>query len=551
MKHISKQLFAIAGLSALSMGAYAQDRPNIIFILTDDQSFDMLGCTGNPIVQTPNIDKLAGEGVLFTNAHVSSAISTPSRTCILTGRYERSHGVNFNSGTSLSDEAWAECYPMILRENGYYTGYIGKNHTPIGIGGYSSGVMDSSYDYWYAGHEHLSFYPKERHKIFKGAKANTQVEVINEGMMDFLNPNERNLAGAVHFLGARPKDEPFFMNICFNLPHDNGTASMKQRPTDDELYRTGYRDIEIPLPVNYIAKKDIKTPKLPAEILHASDRQTGYNYVDTPEAFRERYTRKLEAVTGIDRLVGELVKELKAQKLDKNTIIIFTSDHGQFIGEYGLGGKSLCYEICTHVPMFIYNPMAKKGTNKKVNNELVLTIDISRTILDYAGIEAPESYQGETLTPMLAGEEDSVREYLFTENLWSTHFGNPRCESVQNKEWKYIRYYKNENPSAVEKMKAFKEMGLNPNVIYKTNLSDVSQYRMFVNAPLNGEKPVYEELYNIKEDPKEAINLIGANQYADLVEELRKECDKQVRNARGTGSPRVYVDVPDYEVKPE
>lgn len=96
----------------------AQDRPNIVFILTDDQSYDLLGCTGNPVVQTPNIDKIAQEGILFTNAHVTSAICTPSRISILLSQYERKHGVNFNSGTSVSDTAWENSYPVILRNNG-------------------------------------------------------------------------------------------------------------------------------------------------------------------------------------------------------------------------------------------------------------------------------------------------------------------------------------------------------------------------------------------------------------------------------------------------
>ena len=115
-----------------------ESRPNIIFILTDDQRYDLLGCTGNEIIKTPNIDKLASDGILFTNAHVTSAICTPSRASILLSQYERKHGVNFNSGTSVSTEAWKYSYPMILRDNGYFTGYIGKNHVPVGRGGYDS-----------------------------------------------------------------------------------------------------------------------------------------------------------------------------------------------------------------------------------------------------------------------------------------------------------------------------------------------------------------------------------------------------------------------------
>ena len=124
-------------------------RPNFIFILTDDQSYGMMGCTGNSIAQTPQLDKLAEEGILFTNAHITSAICTPSRVSILLSQFERKHGINFNSGTSMAPEAWVDSYPVVMRNAGYYTGYVGKNHAPIGDGGYKSGLMEKSFDYWF------------------------------------------------------------------------------------------------------------------------------------------------------------------------------------------------------------------------------------------------------------------------------------------------------------------------------------------------------------------------------------------------------------------
>jgi arylsulfatase A-like enzyme len=150
------QLCILILISLLSnQEIYAQnkstERPNIIFILTDDHRYDLLGCTGNEIIQTPHLDKLAADGILFTNAHVTSAICTPSRASIFLSQFERKHGVNFNSGTSVSADAWGDSYPVVLRKNGYYTGYIGKNHVPIGVGGYKSGNMEASFDYWYAG----------------------------------------------------------------------------------------------------------------------------------------------------------------------------------------------------------------------------------------------------------------------------------------------------------------------------------------------------------------------------------------------------------------
>ena len=337
--------------------AGAVDQPNFIFILTDDHRYDHLGCTGNELIQTPNIDKLAEEGVRFTNGHVTSAICTPSRVSILLSQFERRHGVNFNSGTSVSPEAWEYSYPMIMRRSGYYTGYIGKNHSPIGAGGYQSGLMERSFDYWYAGHGHLRFYPKQRHKIFKHARANTQVEILDEGVADFLSSGH-SLEGAQHFLSTRPDNQPFCLSLCLNVPHGSSTGSMLLKESDPDLYRSSYRDLEIPMPHNYVARADIRNPKLPPRIHFADERQTGYDTVDTQEANREMIIRTLQTVTGVDRLVGHLRETLRDNGLDGNTIIIFSSDHGLFFGEFGLGGKALCYEITTRVPFIVYDPTA-------------------------------------------------------------------------------------------------------------------------------------------------------------------------------------------------
>ncbi|GAF05581.1 sulfatase-like hydrolase/transferase [Saccharicrinis fermentans] len=522
-----------------AMVVNAQEKSNIIFVLTDDQQCGLLGCEGNPIVKTPNIDKLADDGVRFSNAHVTSAICTPSRVSILLGQFERKHGVNFNSGTSVSPEAWDKSYPVVMRNNGYYTGYIGKNHSPIGDGGYQSGLMEKSFDYWYAGHGHLSFYPKKRHKIFKSAKHDTQVEIINEGVDDFFS-NEHRMEGALHFIDQRPKDKPFCLSICFNLPHGASTGSMKQLATDSVIYRDLYRDLEIPMPENYVAKADIKEPKLPVEIHRAYDRQAGYNYVDNPKDNRERLIRQMQAMTGIDGLFGNLRKTLKEKGLDKNTIIIYTSDHGLFMGQQGLGGKALCYEETTHVPMIVYNPMDKKKVRGRVCDELVQTIDITSTMISYAGIVEPKEFQGKDLSALISGKQEKVRDYLFTENLWSTQFGNPRCESIQNKEWKYIRYYKNENLSASVKIAIAKDLGVNINkMLYSVHDPDIALYRTFVEGPLNGEKPVYEELYNLKDDPHELNNLVHNKKHSEILNTLREEWKVAIKEARGSGKPKV------------
>ena len=556
------QLCVLILISVLSnQEVYAQnkstERPNIIFILTDDHRYDLLGCTGNEIIQTPHLDKLAADGILFTNAHVTSAICTPSRASMFLSQFERKHGVNFNSGTSVAEDAWKDSYPVVLRKNGYYTGYIGKNHVPIGVGGYKSGLMEASFDYWYAGHGHLTFYPKNRHAIFKGAQNDTQIEILQEGTADFLS-NEYKLAGAKHFLHGLPKDKPFCMSINFNLPHGASTSTMKMLPTDAETYKSLYRDKQIPLPKYYTEKKAIRSPKLPADVLHANDRQEIYDFVDNKQDLRERMIRNMQAVTGIDALVGNLRQTLKERNLDKNTIIIFTSDHGIFWGENGLGGKALCYEVCTRVPMIIYDPNVPRKSRGRKSAQLVQTIDIAPTMLTYAEIPIPTSYQGKPLNDMIHGNDIPVREVLFTENVWSTHFGNPRCEAVQDKEWKYIRYYKNENLSAQYLIDTAKKYKVNmTSMLYANHDPQIAVYQSFIEGPLNGEPAVYEELYHLKNDPDEQHNLANDKVHTEKLEEMRYVWSKTLIKARGTEALNVVRYTIDSEaertqlVKPE
>lgn len=526
-------------LVTLASVTYAADQPNFIFILTDDQSYGMMGCDGNDVIQTPNLEQLARDGVFFDRAYITSAICTPSRISILLSQFERKHGVNFNSGTSVAPEAWEKSYPVVMRDAGYYTGYVGKNHAPIGKGGYASGLMEKSFDYFYAGHGHIRFYPKDHHEIFKSAKDDTQVEIVGESITDFLS-GEHRLEGVLRFLDSRPEDRPFCLSVCLNLPHGAGTSTMQMREGDDEIYKTLYRDIEVPLPANYVAKADIRKPKLPPELLKVKNRQVGYNWVDTPQTARERITRQMQAMTGIDRMVGRVRKKLADEGLDENTIIIFTSDHGLYSGQQGLGGKAFCYEQTTHVPLIIYHPMVLDAWRGRRTDQLVQSIDIAPTMLDFAGVDSPDSFQGKSLRGLIEGGNQPVHEYIFTENLWSTHFGNPRIEAVQDKRWKYIRYYKNENFPASWKIRVAKELGIPQNkLLYGVHDDAIAIYRYYVEASLEGEPPVYEELYDIQTDPGELQNLIDDPCHAVTLQRLKIVWKEKLTEARGAGAPKV------------
>ena len=199
-----------------------------------------------------------------------------------------------------------------------------------------------------------------------------------------------------------------------------------------------YRDRldELALPTTYVARADIKPPKLPPHVLYANMRHTGYDEVDTPEAMKDLLIRETQTITGIDQFVGALRATLKRLGVADNTVIVFTSDHGIMRGEFGLGGKALNYEPCLKVPLIILDPRVPAVQRGRRSMALTESVDIAPTLLDYAGINAPDTMQGLSLRPLIDGRAAHLRDASFAENLWSTYFGNPRIESVRTQEWK-------------------------------------------------------------------------------------------------------------------
>lgn len=498
----------------------AASRPNVIVILADDMRVGYTGYEGHPIIETPNIDRLAEGGTVFSNAFATSAVCTPSRTTLLTGLYERRHGINFNSNSSMSDEAWALTYPMLLKDAGYYVGYIGKNHTPVGknedgVIGYASGVMDSSFDYWYAGHRHLGFYPKDKkqHKIFTNASADTQVEIMEEGMENFFTP-DRAFQEGYEFLDSRPRDKPFALLLNFNVPHGAGTSSMELRDSDPALYRTAYRDKvdEIELPSTYIAEKDIVTPKIPKSVYNGEYIEQ-YNYVKTPDDLKERTIRTIQAVTGIDKLLGKLLDKLEEQGIADNTIIVFTSDHGLLHGEHGLGGKVFLYEPSIRIPLIVYDPRNAGANVAPTSEALVALVDIAPTLLELAGVPVPREVQGKSLEPLMRGAETKWRNVLFLENNMTIQ-NYPRMEGVRTQRWKYVRYF--------DKAKD-------------------QEYEDMLVASINGEEPVYEELFDLANDPNERQNLVSDPACGEVLERLRANNAVLVKQFRGQEPLNTYA----------
>jgi arylsulfatase A-like enzyme len=200
--------------------------------------------------------------------------------------------------------------------------------------------------------------------------------------------------------------------------------------------------------------------------------------------------------------------------------------------------------------MIIFDPKANKSNRKRTSQALVQSIDIAPTMLSMAGIPVPSSYQGKDLSGLLLQKEASVRSYIYTENLWSTQFGNPRCESVQDKEWKYIRYYKNDNFSALKKIETAEAMGIKvSSMLYKVHDPDIAVYRDYIEGPLNGEPAVYEELFNLNDDPGETTNLATKGKPSETLSKMRAIWEKEIKIARGEGLPKVYRYTTDSEAE--
>ncbi|WNC72816.1 sulfatase-like hydrolase/transferase [Thalassotalea psychrophila] len=505
----------VAALDSPTANTSAKEtiRPNVIVILADDMQRGVTGFEGHPIIKTPNIDKLAKNGTIFNKGFATSAVCTPSRTTLLTGLYERRHGINFNSNSSMTEDAWSQTYPMLLKEDDYFVGWVGKNHTPIGKNeakgfGYKSGVMDTSFDYWYASHKHLSFYPKDKkaHRIFKNAKADTQIEIIEEGLENFMEPNEAFQAG-YNFLDSRPKDQPFALMINFNVPHANSTGSMQMRESDLDLYKITYRDklSEITIPKTYVAAKDITTPKLPLAVYNGEYIRT-YNYVKTPDTLKERKIREMQTISGIDKLLGKLVHNLEKQGIADNTIIVFTSDHGLMHGEFGLGGKVHLYDPSVRIPMVVYDPRMKNKADQ--SNELVALVDIAPTLLELTNTPVPVEMQGKSLKPLMQetqAKDVEWRQEIFLENMMTIQ-NYPRMEGVRTHQWKYVRYFDKQKDGLYEPMSV---------------------------ASINGEQPIYEELFDLVNDPDEINNLINEPANQKIVKQLRAKNAELVKEYRG------------------
>jgi arylsulfatase A-like enzyme len=242
--------------------------------------------------------------------------------------------------------------------------------------------------------------------------------------------------------------------------------------------------VTIPIPVN---SEPAFFEAQPEFLKTSLNRERWYLRFDTPEKFQRMMKGQCRMVSGVDAAIGKILDEIERLGVAKNTIIIFTSDHGMFFGERGFSDCWLMHEESIRVPLIVFDPRADKQGQGITPEQMALNVDIAPTILELAGLKVPQEMQGHSLVPLLNGGNPEWRTDFLCEHLFE-HPNIPKSEGVRTQRWKYIRYFE--------------------------------------------QQPVYEELYDLENEPHEAYNLTGNPKYAGELERLRKRCNELIEKAK-------------------
>lgn len=426
-----------------------EKKPNIIFILTDDQRWDALGFAGNPIIKTPNMDKLAGSGLYFKNAFVTTSICAASRASLFTGLFERTHNYTFGQ-PPLNNLYMLESYPYLLIKAGYKTGFVGKFGVKV-----NEGIKDSLFD-WRK--ETAWPYIKE----IDGKKIHL-ADIEGNHAIDFIKSN---------------KEQPFCLSLSFWSPHADDGA--KEQYFWTEYCDSLYKDVVIPLPET---ADPAFFESLPDFLKTTMNRERWYWRFDTPEKYQHMVKGYYKMISGVDSVIGRIRNTLRVEGLAENTVIIFMSDNGYFLGDRGYADKWLMYEQSIRVPMIIYDPRQPEASRGKVFDEMVLNIDVTPTILHLGGVQSPERYQGSDLIAFYEKKPENWRTGIFCEHWLEKNSTILKTECFRDDTWKFIRYQ---------------------------------------------DHPDFVELYNLKEDAKEVNNLAVDKNYADKIEFCKQKCDSAI-----------------------
>jgi len=407
--------FSAAGLAATAFSAgwtsclTPRKRPNMVFFLTDDQRWDGMSCAGNPVLETPNMDRIAAEGIRFENAFVTTSLCGPSRASFLTGKYAHIHGVRLN-GQSLPAEQTT--FPELLKASGYETAFIGKWHN-------RDQGKGRGFDYTFG---------------FKG-----QGRYRNPVISENFGP-EKEYEGhitdiladhAIKFL-KKEHSRPFCLLLWFKAPHRSWIPA--------ERFKNLFEGMRMPEPPTFHDSYEGKP-----EAVRNADMKVG-DFEDVPDldTFLKNYYRTL---AGVDENIGRILEALDDLGLAEDTVVVHSGDNGFFLGEHHFFDKRLMYEESIRVPLLVRYPrIIRAGT---VCREMALNVDVAPTLLELAGVPVPTDMQGKSLKPFLQGRDIPWRkDFLYEYYEYPAVHMVRKHRGVRTKRWKYIHYF--EEPQEFE-----------------------------------------------------------------------------------------------------
>lgn len=454
-------LLAAASLFAPA-AVFAADRPNVVFILTDDQRADTISISGeNPFLQTPNIDRLGKEGLYFPNAFCTTSLCSPSRASILGGLYAHSHGVTNNFTDYPLD---LPTFPRQLQKAGYETAYIGKYHM-----GEEDDSKRPGFDYFVTHKGQGKYFDTEFR--FNGGESKVVPGYYTTVVTDM----------ALDWLKKRSEDKPFMLFMGHKAPHSFYYPEPK--------YETAMDEVKVEYPPTAFMLED-----KPAWFKKRLDTWHGiygplFDYRKNPpdrspegvKAFAEMNRAYWETILSVDDSVGRVYEFLKDKGWLDNTIIIFTADNGILAGEHGMVDKRTMHEPSIRVPLVVRYPGLTPPNEPKVIEQQVLTIDFAPTIIELCGAQKLPKVHGRSWAKLAKGESSDWRDAWYYEYNYEKQFPyTPNVRGIRTDRWKYIRYPHGDG----------------------------------------GPDRHMAELYDIKADPDETKNLIKDPRHADLIKRL-------------------------------
>ncbi len=403
LRFIMTCLIAASSLCATFAG---DSKPmNVVILFADDWRHDTLGCAGNPIVKTPHLDQLSRDGYRFTHNCVTTSICGVSRATMLTGQWMSRHG---NTSFDMFKTPWAETYPGILRNAGYYVGHIGK---------------------WHAGN-----FPQEHFDFGRSYKGSHWIKETDGTKIHVTKKNEND---ALEFLATRPQDKPFCLTLNFFATHaqDGNPKQFLPQLESMELYN----DVTIPLAKTITDEYFKRLPPFIANEKNESRARYHWRF-DTPEKHQEMMKNYYRLATEVDAVCGKVVAALKAQGVLENTLVIFTTDNGYFHAEHGLADKWYPFEESIRVPLILRDPRMPKNKIGGTNDDFTLNVDLAPTILSALGQTIPAGMQGRDIAPLYLAttKPDWRSEFFYEHAIIKNKDFIPASQALVRKDWKYF-----------------------------------------------------------------------------------------------------------------